>query len=190
MLRRLLYVLCGISLALTSCKHDAPTPPAGDGNYPADVANIIMNKCVSCHNQANYKAPKKEKEEKKIEKGQLNVETDLENRFMNARLTNPKIVQNLNGKFKTDVFVFINQLDIKASGSKSPLDLGDGNPNRKIIVHYTILTKEGREINSGTIEEEFSPELNVPKKIIDKHFSKIALTLVQRVNRALLVPVK
>jgi YVTN family beta-propeller protein len=56
MLRRLLFVLCGISLALTSCKHDAPIPPLGDGNYPAEVSNIIMNKCVSCHNATNYKA--------------------------------------------------------------------------------------------------------------------------------------
>ncbi len=56
MLRRFIYIFLGISLALTACKHDAPVPPASDGNYPAEVANIIMNKCVTCHNEANYKA--------------------------------------------------------------------------------------------------------------------------------------
>jgi hypothetical protein len=52
-------------------------------------------------------------------------------------------------------------------------------------VHYTVFTKDGKEINSGLLEEEFAEDLNVPKKIIDKHFSKLALTLVARINKAL-----
>ncbi len=135
--------------------------------------------------QTNYKAPKKEKEEKKIEKGQVIVETNGDKRFMEARLTNPKVVPLLYGKYKTDIFVFINQLDILASGSKNPTDPGPGNPNRKIVVHYTVYTFDGKEINSGTVEEDFDPALNNPKKIIDKHFSKIALVIVQRVNKGL-----
>jgi|GEM_PF-913067 len=135
--------------------------------------------------QNNYKAPKKEKEEKKIEKGQVIVETNGDKRYMEARLTNPKVVPLLYGKYKTDIFVFINQLDILASGSKDPTDPGPGNPNRKIVVHYTVYTYDAKEINSGIVEEEFDPLLNNPKKIIDKHFSKIALTIVQRVNKGL-----
>lgn len=135
--------------------------------------------------QNNYKAPKKEKEDKKIEKGQLVVETNGDKRYMEARVTNPKVVPMLYGKYKTDVFVFINQLDLLTVGSKDPGDLGEGSPNRKIVVHYTVYTFDAKEINSGIIEEEFDPELNNPKKIIDKHFSKIALTLVERVNKGL-----
>jgi hypothetical protein len=136
-------------------------------------------------NQENYTAPVKEKEQKKIEKGQINIESRDQDRFMNAKITNPKIVPILNGKYKTDIFVFVNQLDIKAVGYKAPGDLGDGNVNRKIIVHYTVYTLDAREINSGIAEEEFDPLLNNPKKIIDRHFSKIALTVSQRVSKAL-----
>lgn len=135
--------------------------------------------------QNNYKAPKKEKEEKKIDKGQVIVETNGDKRFMEARITNPKVVPLLYGKYKTDIFVFITQLDMLASGSKDPGDPGDGNPNRKIVVHYTVYTFDAKEINSGIVEEEFDPELNNPKKIIEKHFSKIAQTIVQRVNKGL-----
>lgn len=140
--------------------------------------------------QNNYQPPKKEAEKKKIEKGQLNVESNSDQRFMNAKITNAKVVPILYGKYKTDLFVFINQLDIKASGSKGPAELGDGNGNRKITVHYTVYTYDAKEINSGIAEEEFEVSLNNPKKIIDKHFSKIATLIVQRVNKGLATPAK
>jgi hypothetical protein len=158
--------------------------------YKKDLNNLyqyLTYDYVKVPDQQNYKVPKKEKEEKKIDKGQLIVETDGEKRFMNARLINPKLLSTLNSKYKTDVFLFINQLDLKASGSKDPLELGAGNPNRRIVVHYTVLTMDGREINSGTAEEDFDPELNNPKKIIEKHFSKVAAAIVQRTQRALTV---
>jgi hypothetical protein len=135
--------------------------------------------------QNNYQPPKKEKDQKKIEKGQLNVETNSANRFMNAKITNAKVVPLLFAKHKTDVFVFINQLEIRASGSKGPAELGDGNENRKIIVHYTVYTHDAKEINSGIAEQEFEVGLNNPKKIIDKHFAKVAELIVQRTSKGL-----
>jgi len=140
--------------------------------------------------QNNYQPPKKEKEEKKIEKGQLNVETDLESRFMNAKITDAKVVPMMYGKYKTDVFVFINELEIKATGNRGPAELGAGNENRKIIVHYTVYTYDAKEINSGVAETEFEASLNNPKKIIDKYFSKIAALIVQRTNKGLGIAAK
>lgn len=141
-------------------------------------------------NQQNYQAPKKEKSEKKIQKGQLNVETNDEARFMNARLTSPKLVPILYGKYKTDLFVFINQLDIKAAGSSTSTDQNNTDQNRKIVVHYTVYSLDAKEINSGVAEEEFASDLNNPKKIIDRHFSHIAAVIAQRVNKGLFAPAK
>jgi hypothetical protein len=135
--------------------------------------------------QNNYQPPKKEKEEKKIEKGQLNVESDMEARFMNAKLTNAKVVPMMYGKYKTDLFVFINQLEIKAGGSKTPGELGAENNNRKIVLHYTVYTYDAKEINSGIAETDFETTLNNPKKIIDKYFSKLAEMIVQRTIKGL-----
>jgi hypothetical protein len=115
------------------------------------------------------------------------VETNSDKRFMDARFTSQKVIPLLYGKYKTDLFVFINQLDILASGSKDRNDLGAENPNRKIVVHYTVYSSDSREINSGVVEEEFDPAMNNPKKIIEKHFSAIASVLVQRVNKGLTV---
>ncbi|HQQ94161.1 MAG TPA: hypothetical protein PLQ93_06375 [Bacteroidia bacterium] len=157
--------------------------------YKKDTESLyryLVYDYVKVPDQNNYKPPVKEKSQKSIEKGQLNVETNSEIRFMNARLTNPELLPALYNKYKSDVIIFINQLDLKAGGGSDvsqPYRAPD--PNRKIIVHYTVMNKDGKELNSGTVEEEFSPELNVPKKIIDKHFSRIALVLSQRVLRSL-----
>jgi len=156
--------------------------------YKKDVEGIyqfITYEYVKVPDQNNYRPPKKEKEQKKIDRGQLVVETNSDSRFMNSRLTNAKLVPQLNAKYKSDVFVFVNQLDIKASGSKDPGVLTE-NPNRKITVHYTVYTVDGKEINSGIAEEEFPATLNNQRKIIDKHFSVIANTIVKRVNKGLL----
>jgi hypothetical protein len=139
---------------------------------------------VKVPDQKNYKAPRKEKEENKIDKGQIIVETGGENRFMDARISNPKILIGLQNKYKTDLFVFINQLDILATANKGPIDMGN-NPNRRIVVHYTVFNSAGQEMNSGIAEKEFEPELNNPKKIIDRHFSVIAGEIVLRINKAL-----
>lgn len=156
--------------------------------YKKDIENIYQYLSYDFQlipNQDNYQTPKKEKKENTIEKGQINVETNSDNRFMNAKLTNTKILSSLNSKFKTDVFVFINQLDIRASGAKNPGELGNGNPNRKIVVHYTVFNLNFKEINSGVAEQDFESTLNNPKKIIDKYFSKVASTIVLRVNKSL-----
>lgn len=135
--------------------------------------------------QTVYKEKIKEKKEKKIQKGQLHLETNYDDRFMNARITDTKTIKQIKQKFSTDIIIFINELDIKATGSKGPSELGEGNPNRKIIVHYTILSNELNEINSGTVEEDFNQKLNNPNKIIEIHFASIASIIVDRLNKTL-----
>lgn len=136
-------------------------------------------------NQEKYEAPKTEKQEKKIDKGQLIVETNSDQRFMNAKMTDAKVVPMLYGKYNTDIFVFINQLDIKASGTPNSYNINNGDSPRKIVVHYTVYSYDAKELNSGIVEEEFELDTNSPKKIIDKHFSKIGFTICERVKKSL-----
>jgi hypothetical protein len=135
--------------------------------------------------QEHYSPPKKDKEKKKIQRGQLTIETKDDQRFMNARLRDPELVPSLYGRYKTDVFVFVNQLDLLSGMVPGQSDYGQSSPNRKIVVHYTVYSNDAKEINSGIAEEEFSPELNDPNKIIGKHFSKVAALIVERVNKGL-----
>ncbi|MES2132729.1 MAG: hypothetical protein V4506_10280 [Bacteroidota bacterium] len=134
-------------------------------------------------NQDNYKAPVKEKEEKNIEKGQLNVESKNEARFMNAKLKNATLVPYLYGKYKTDIYLFINELDIKAlTGSAADMS---ANSSRKIIMHYTVYTYDAKEINSGIAEVDLPPNVNNPTKIINSYFSQLADIVSARIEKAL-----
>lgn len=58
MLQRSLLALCIACFAIVSCKHNPPVKPpdTADGNYPPEVAKIIVNKCATagCHNAASY----------------------------------------------------------------------------------------------------------------------------------------
>lgn len=156
--------------------------------YKKDIEGIyqfLNYEYMKIPDQANYKVPVKEKEEKKIEKGQLNVETDVEARFMNARMSNPKALPALNSKYRCDVFIFINQFEIRAVGSAVPGEFTNQNANRKALIHYTVFTKDMKEINSGIAETEFESNLNNPKKINEKCISKLAQQICERTVKAL-----
>lgn len=153
-----------------------------------DLESIYQNLAYEYQkvpDQTHYTPPKKEKEEKNIQKGQIVVETNTDARFMNAKVRNATLVPYLYAKYKSDIFIFINQLDIKASGTNGPAELGNNSGNRKIVVHYTVYTFDAKEINSGISEEEFPVTLNNPAKIVGTYFSKIAQTINARINLAL-----
>jgi len=155
--------------------------------YRKDIVGIYSHlsyEYVKVPDQEHYKPPVKEKADKQIDKGQIKIETNTDARFMNAKIDNAKLVPMLYGKYKTDIFVFVNQLDIKAAMSSNEFS-GGGGEYRKIVVHYTVYTYDAKEINSGVAEQDFPADLNDPNKIITKYFSKVAETINQRIVKAL-----
>ncbi len=156
--------------------------------YAKEIESIYSNLTydyAKIPNQEKYKTPEKEKKEKGIEKGQIQVETNAtDQRFMNAKITNAKLVPLLYKTHKTDVFIFINQLDIK-SADNALANSGISSSNRKITWHYTIYSYDAVELNSGTIDSEFSAKVNDPKKIIQTQFAQMASVLSKRLSLAL-----
>jgi hypothetical protein len=153
-----------------------------------DLENIyqyLSYQYLKVPNQDNYKAPVKEKEEKTINHGQLSVESNSDVRFMNAKLKNATLVPYLSAKYKTDLFLFINELDIKALNG-IPGDIS-ATSTRKIILHYTVYTVDAKEINSGIAEVNMPPTINNPTKIINAYFSQLAEIVVSRIEKALAV---
>lgn len=153
-----------------------------------DLENIyqyLSYQYLKVPNQDNYKPPVKEKEEKTIANGQLVVESNSDVRFMNAKLKNATLVPYLGGKYKTDLFLFINELDIKALNG-SPADLNSSS-SRKIILHYTLYTLDAKEINSGIAEVNLPTNVNNPSKIINTYFAQLADIIAARIEKALII---
>lgn len=149
----------------------------------ADIYRYLTYQYQKVPNQEHYKAPEKEKVQKGIEKGQLNVESNSDARFMNAKLKSASLVPYLYGKYNTDIFVFINELDIKAlTGSAAEMSLTG---SRRIIVHYTVYTYDAREINSGIAEVELPYNVNNPTKIVNTYLAQAASLIAARLGKAL-----
>lgn len=154
------------------------------GKDLANVYQYLAYQYQKVPNQDHYKTPTKEKQQTTIEKGQINIESNNEARFMNAKIKSPSLVPYLYGKYKTDLYLFINELDIKAlTGSAADMNV---NGPRKIIMHYTVYTYDAREINSGIAEVDLPSGVNNPNKIINSYFSQLAEIVSSRIDKALL----
>jgi hypothetical protein len=154
-----------------------------------DIYQYLTLEYMKVPDQKNYKPPVKEKEDSKIKNGQIVDESNNDLRFMNAKIKNATLVPYLYGKYKSDIFVFINQLDIKASNSGGPADVNTTTDGfRKLVVHYTVYTFDAKEINSGIAETQFPVALNDPKKIVSGYFSKLSQIITDRINLALAPP--
>jgi hypothetical protein len=154
----------------------------------ADLENIyqyLTYQYLKVPNQDNYKAPVKEKGDKTINKGQLVVESNSDARFMNAKLKNATLVPYLSGKYKTNLFLFFNELDIK-SFNGIPGDLSS-TTSRKIILHYTLYTVDAKEINSGIAEVNLPNNVNNPTKIINTYFAQLANIVALRIDKVLAI---
>ena len=156
--------------------------------YNKDVFSIYRGLTYSYDkvpDQANYKAPVTEKDKKnqRIKNGQLIVETDPNARFMNAKVKNPALIPALYAKYKTNLYVFVNQIDI---GSNAVISNETGTVSERVLIlHYTVYTVDAKEINSGICSLKFPGDVNTPSKIISSYISKMAVEINRRINLAL-----
>ncbi|MFY9309529.1 MAG: hypothetical protein WAQ28_10825 [Bacteroidia bacterium] len=107
-----------------------------------------------------------------IKNGQIAVEINTDKKFMNIKMNDPKALDYLYKKYKTDYFVFINQLDIV--NNPESYNLATDTYMRDVTVHYTILDKTGKYIAAGAATSQFSSKENDPKKIVSTSFAPIA----------------
>ncbi len=124
------------------------------------------------------KKPKKEKYiEAGIQNGEIVSQVDSREKYMKTKLTNDKLLPNLNDKFKASHYIFINELDIKRAVT-DVYKASEEQYKREIKVHYTIFDKEGKEISTGAIKSRFSSGQNDIDKIIKVQFPLIAERIV------------
>jgi hypothetical protein len=142
----------------------------------------IAYRFVPVPDQNNYKAPVDPKKTSGIKNGQLMVETDNSKRYMDVKVINPKLIPDNYIKYKTNLFLFISQIDILPS-LPSPTDMY-APPTRTLTVHYSVYTVDAKEINSGISETKFPNTINQPDKISSLYFSKIAEEIAGRITKA------
>lgn len=118
------------------------------------------------------------KTQKTITNGQLTVEMNNDNKFMNVKILNPLLLTQLNKKYGSIYFIFINELDIK--NDMTSYDIVTDTYQREVKVHYTIMDNTKKIISAGAAVSKFASTENNPKKIVEKSFVPIADYIVNQ----------
>jgi len=95
-----------------------------------------------------------------------------DDKYMRAEIKNDSLLHKLEKEYGTDLFVFINQLEIKTL-SKSCYDLQIKNYVREVKVHFSIYDSDGREISGDVISVIAETSSNDVSAIVQKAYPKL-----------------
>ena len=117
-----------------------------------------------------------------VQKGQLAVATDDQEKFMNTVILSPNLLEYLKKKYKADYVVFVNELDLKNELGDDPYNTaGAQEVKRSASVHYAIVsTSTSKRVAAGKAKSFFSSKQNKPQKIIDAQFKAIAKSILEK----------
>jgi hypothetical protein len=158
--------------------YDDSTKTAKDLSHIYKTSGISFDK-VSNPGNPLASAPKKESA---IKNGQLEVEVNSDVKFSNIRFDDGTLLPYLTGKYSSEYFVFINELDILTLPES--YDLATDTYQREVTVHYTILDKNSKLLAAGLATSKFSSKENNPKKIVSTCFPSIATFIATRLKLA------
>ncbi len=129
----------------------------------------------------DFKANKKEGKEEKthIENGQIISKQTSAPRFMNVAIKDPALLPYLNQKYGTDLFVFLNEMDI-VNDLSDPYKVAENNYDRILKFHYTVYNHKGQILNKGIISTPFPSTENSVNGIIKVYFPLIAKQLATK----------
>lgn len=117
-----------------------------------------------------------------LENGQVVTQYDRKERYMNTSIHNPNLLKQLKESYGTDLFVFINQLDIETASS-GQYERSNNTFDYKIKVHYTIFTVNGKEKASGAATTFFPSKKTEINGIIKGYFPKVTSNIAKEARK-------
>ena len=135
---------------------------------------LIKDKLQKFVHQTKEHHEKTKYERASIKNGEIQSSSYNAERFMNVTIQNPNLLKELNIKYQTNYYIFINEFHIGRSyPSKENIYI----KNRQLSTHYTVLNQRGKEVDAGLIKVEMPSDLFEMKKIEREYLSEIALEL-------------
>ncbi len=120
------------------------------------------------------------KKESGIKNGEVHVEVSNDKKFMNTKITDKEALPYLTNKYKSEYFVFVNELDI--IDIPNSYNLSTDSYNREVSIHYSIIDKTGKTLSAGLLSSQFSSKENNPKKIVSTCFAPIASYITDKLS--------
>lgn len=142
----------------------------------------MSNKIKGSFNKLIKKEVKPEEKEEagsSIQNGQIKTVRNNYEKFMNTSIHNPNLLKVLSAKYESDLFLFINELDIEEEASGQRVGLSSLSYKRKVKVHYTIFEASGKEVHGGAAIAYLPASTNDMNKIINGSFPKLTENMSQ-----------
>jgi len=110
-------------------------------------------------------------------------------KYMNIILTHPVILTKLAEKYNTDLFVFLNQFEIKTHYDDC-LDLPLKIYRRELKVHYSVFDVSGKQLYGDVAVVNFPSNSNDINDIMMRNFPKISDLMVKTIRPILKTKMK
>ena len=144
---------------------------------PENLSDQVKSKITSLINKSSKSSTPKEKKEYeggKIYNGEVYTTNHYAERFMNTSIHNATLLDVLNKKYRSDLYIFINELNIGKPVSNIE---NTGQYFRKIKVHYTVFNQKGKEMEAGASSIQMPHYIKDIDKVIRNYFSILARDL-------------
>lgn len=119
---------------------------------------------------------KKNKKDKELLDSKIAAQyliTKGEAQYMNAIVNKPSVLNDLYDKYETDVFVFINQFEIKTNYSQC-LDIANKIYQREVMLHFSVYDKTGKQLAGAYASSFFPSDSNNAFEIMKNCFPELA----------------
>jgi hypothetical protein len=144
---------------------------------PENLSDQVKSKITSLINKSSKPSAPKEKKEYeggKIYNGEVYTTNHYAERFMNTSIHNATLLDVLNKKYRSDLYIFINELNIGKPVSSLE---NTSQYFRKIKVHYTVFNQKGKEMEAGSSSIQMPHYVNDIDMVIRNYFSILARDL-------------
>jgi hypothetical protein len=163
-----------------------------------DTSNDAVKDLYSYYKKANYnyadpigikkdkkKAKKGSKEESTEDVNQHTAEqyekANANQKFMNAQLADSIFLTNLCKKYKADLIVSVNQMEI-VTNYNTCIDIANRIYQRDVLIHYTIMNAKGKVLIGNCAKSSFPSNSNLDTEIAERTFPQISKVIATEVG--------
>ena len=147
--------------------------PNTETDTKVDKLKSSLTKLVN-KKQATDPTRNKEYNSGGINNGQIESYQNPGERYMHTSIHNPNLIPTLQLKYQTNLYIFINELDIEEVKSKESSRISTINSSRRIKVHYTIIDENSNDVYGGAATTEIPSYISDMNKIVTIYLNKIA----------------
>lgn len=121
----------------------------------------------------------KENNDSKVAPQYLTTQGDA--KYMNAVIENKDLFEKLNKEYGTDLFLFINQFEIKTNYNTC-IDIERHVYKREVIVSYSMYDAKGKQVDGNLAHSFFPSDSNRDSDIAERVFPQIAASIANHVK--------